>query len=312
MKIREFENGMRMTLPLLVGQVTKGVTQNGAPYLSLVLQDNSGEIEGRYWDVSPEQEQIIQVGKICEFKLDVLTYRQKLQVRVHEANQKDQSTYRLDDFVKASDYQIDELKEKIAAYVQDIENDIMRQLVEDGLDFYGDLFYQYPAATRNHHDFVAGLATHVYGMLQVAESLCEIYPIYNRDLLYAGILLHDMGKIEEYNSPILSEYTEQGRLVGHISIMHGRLMQFAEKRGYEDTEEYLLLRHLVLSHHGKMEYGSPVVPMVKEAELLNFIDNIDARTDMFSKFYEELDEGEFSGRLFPLDGRRFYKAKGVK
>lgn len=312
MKIKDFENGMRMTIPLLVSQVNKGVTQNGAPYLSLTLQDNSAEIEGRYWDVSPEQEALIQVGKIYEFKLDVLTYRNNLQVRVHEASLEDQKNYAFNEFVKASDYNVEELKKSIEGYLNAIENDIMRHLVEDALNYYGDLFYHYPAATRNHHDFVSGLATHVFGMLQLAEAICDIYPIYNRDLLYAAIILHDMGKIEEYDGPILSQYTEQGRLVGHISIMHGRLMQFAEARAYEDSEEYLLLRHLILSHHGKMEYGSPVVPMVKEAEILNFIDNIDARTDMFKKYYEELDEGEFSGRLFPLDGRRFYKAKGVK
>ena len=193
-----------------------------------------------------------------------------------------------------------------------IEDQVLQDLVKACFDFYGDKFYQYPAATRNHHDFVGGLASHVYGMANLAVSICELYPIYNRDLLLAGVLIHDMGKIDEYTAPILSEYTALGKLVGHISIMHANLVQVARELGYEDKEQTLLLRHLLLSHHGELEYGSPVVPMLKEAEMLNFIDNMDARTNMFEKFYDDQEEGTFSPRMFALNNRNFYKAKGVK
>ncbi|CAM3585811.1 3'-5' exoribonuclease YhaM family protein [Erysipelothrix urinaevulpis] len=312
MKIKEFTKGERVTIALLVGQVTKGVTQNGAPYLSVNFQDNTGEIEGKLWDVKPEQEEILKVGMIVEVDADVLMYRQNLQLRVHQAKSLDQDAFDLSEFVQSSSYDITFLKKEIAGFVESIEDPILKDLVVGCFAFYGDKFFQYPAATRNHHDFVGGLASHVYGMAKLANSICELYPIYNRDLLMAGVLIHDMGKIDEYSAPILSEYTPLGKLVGHISIMHANLVHIARNLGLEDTEQTLLLRHLLLSHHGEMEYGSPVVPLTKEAEMLNFIDNMDARTNMFEKFYDDQEEGSFSPRMFALGNRNFYKAKGVK
>ena len=312
MKIRDFKKGERVSVPLLVGQFTKGVTQNGAPYLSISLQDNTGEIEAKLWDVKEEQEAVVKVGMIINVDADVLLYRQNLQLRIQQVSSLDQDSFDLAEFVQSSVYDVEFLKKEMNKFTNMIEDQVLQDLVKACFDFYGDKFYQYPAATRNHHDFVGGLASHVYGMANLAVSICELYPIYNRDLLLAGVLIHDMGKIDEYTAPILSEYTALGKLVGHISIMHANLVQVARELGYEDKEQTLLLRHLLLSHHGELEYGSPVVPMLKEAEMLNFIDNMDARTNMFEKFYDDQEEGTFSPRMFALNNRNFYKAKGVK
>lgn len=312
MKIKEFENGLRLTQALLISKFTKGVTQNGAPYLSITLQDNSGEIEGKLWDVKPEVEARIHAGVIAEFSFDVLQYRQNLQIRIHAVNFKDQSDYNLYDFVSTSELDVDFLKKEIKGYVDLLEDPVLKGIVQGCFDYYGDAFYQYPAATRNHHDFVGGLAVHVYGMCRLAVAICELYPVYNQDLLLAGVLVHDMGKIEEYSAPILSEYTPLGKLVGHISIMQANVVKIADTLGYGDSEQLLLLRHMILAHHGQYDYGSPVLPLVKEAEVLHFIDNLDARTNMFDKLYENLDEGSFSSRVFALDNRMFYKSKGVK
>ena len=132
----------------------------------------------------------------------------------------DQTTQSLDEFIVSSQYDVAFLKDKINSYVNMIGNPTIKILVEKNLEFVGEQFYQYPAATRNHHDFVSGLAVHVYGMCELALSLSKQYPIYNQDLLLAGCILHDMGKIEEYSSSMLPEYTILGKLVGHISIMH--------------------------------------------------------------------------------------------
>ncbi len=312
MKIRDFKKGERVSVPLLVSQFTKGVTQNGAPYLSISLQDNTGEIEAKLWDVKEEQEAVVKVGMIINVDADVLLYRQNLQLRIQQVSSLDQDSFDLAEFVQSSAYDVEFLKKEMNKFTNMIEDQVLQDLVKACFDFYGDKFYQYPAATRNHHDFVGGLASHVYGMANLAVSICELYPIYNRDLLLAGVLIHDMGKIDEYTAPILSEYTALGKLVGHISIMHANLVQVARELAYEDKEQTLLLRHLLLSHHGELEYGSPVVPMLKEAEMLNFIDNMDARTNMFEKFYDDQEEGTFSPRMFALNNRNFYKAKGVK
>lgn len=312
MKIKDLEAGQKIKLDLLVSKVNKGVSSNGAPYLSVSLQDNTGDIEGKIWDVKPDQEEITKVGLIVEVNADVLTYRQNLQLRIHSVKTVEQSSYNLEDYLNTSKYDVNYLKTEIKGYMESIQDPIVKNLVEASMEFCGEQFYQYPAATRNHHDFVGGLAAHVYGMCKLAASMCEQYPIYNYDLLIAGCILHDMGKIEEYTTPVLSEYTTLGRLVGHISIMHANFTKIAEEQGLLDTEQAMLLRHIILSHHGQLDFGSPVVPMLKEAELLNFIDNIDARTNMFEKLYENQAEGEFSPRMFPLNNRNFYKAKNMK
>lgn len=312
MKIREFKTGEKIATPLLVSRVSKGVASNGAPYLSVSFQDNSGAIEGKLWNVSEEQELLTKVGIVVHVSADVLTYRSNLQLKVHNVTMIDQTEIALDDFMVSSQFDIPFLKNKINEYVEMIENPTIKLLVEKNLEEVGEQFYQYPAATRNHHDFVSGLAVHVYGMCELSLKLCEQYGIYNLDLMLAGCILHDMGKIEEYSSSMLPEYTIVGKLLGHISIMHANFTRIAFDLGLADTEEALLLRHMILSHHGQMDFGSPVVPMVKEAEMLSFIDNIDARTNMFEKLYADQTEGEFSSRMFALNNRSFYKAKELK
>lgn len=310
MKIKDFENGLQIEIPMLIGAVTKGVTQNGAPYLNILFQDSSGTIDGKWWDVNPSIEKEVAQGRIGLVKCDVLLYRQNLQVRVHSIDFSNQ--YELDEFVPGSTYSKEFLKEEINKYVLMIENPIYRNIVEASMELYGEDFYEYPAATRNHHDFVGGLASHVYGMAKMAVVMKDMYPIIDLDLLLAGVLLHDLGKIDEYTQAVLSEYSIEGRLLGHISIMHAVLYDIAKDLNLLDTEEVMLLRHLILSHHGQLEFGSPVRPMVVEAEVLNFLDNLDARMNMIEKLMDETQDGEFSLRQFALENRSFYKAKGVK
>jgi 3'-5' exoribonuclease len=121
--------------------------------------------------------------------------------------------------------------------------------------------------------------------------------------------LHDLGKVIELSGPILTEYTLVGKLVGHISIMQSKVTEVANALGYGDTEQLTLIRHLILSHHGEYEFGSPVLPLIMEAEILNYIDNIDARMNMFSKAFASVEPGNFTQRLFALENRLFYKPK---
>lgn len=312
MKIKNFESGLRLNIPLLINRVTKGVTNTGDPYLTITFQDDSGEIDGKLWKATKEQQETIQSGLIVDASIEVIDYRQGLQLRVHGVTIGDQSVYDLQSFVKSGIYETPFLKSKIEESVASIENETIKRLVQASLDKVGEAFYQYPAATRNHHDFVGGLATHVYGMLELAKSICTIYPLYNRDLLIAGVIVHDLGKVDEYTAPLLSEYSVQGKLLGHISIAQANFVNVATELGLQDSEEALMIRHMILSHHGQLEYGSPVMPMFKEAEVLNIIDNLDARTNMFEKVYADLPDGEFSTRVFALENRNFYKGKGVK
>ena len=215
----------------------------------------------------------------------------------------------MDDFVFRSPVSKEALRTAVMEGVSMINNENLAKIVSSALNFYANAVYEYPAAARIHHNFIGGLATHTAGMIKMAVSLCSIYPQVNRDYLLAGVIVHDLGKIDEFTSPVVTEYSAQGKLLGHISIMDARLLQIGQQLGLEDSEELMVLRHMVLSHHGQFEFGSPVRPETLEAEMLNLIDNIDARVNTISKALDEIKEGEFTPRIMALENRIFYKHK---
>jgi 3'-5' exoribonuclease len=212
-------------------------------------------------------------------------------------------------FVNVSKYSKEYLQGKIDAAIASIRDDIYREISRLCIERYEKEFYEYPAASKNHHDFLGGLATHVVAMIDLADEICLRYDILNRDLLIAGILTHDLGKVIELSGPVLTEYTMQGKLLGHISMMQSIVYELALSQGWQDSEQVTLLRHVILAHHGQYEFGSPVLPMVAEAEVLHLIDNLDARLNMFEKMSETVEIGQFSPRIFSLENRSFYRSK---
>ena len=295
-------------LMLVVKSVT-GMTNTGAPYMSLLLQDNSGTIDAKIWDVKADTAKLCKTGGVLMIKGQVNLYQNNLQLKVIELAEVDQSTIDIKEFLIAAPVETAELEKGIEKAVSLIKNEILSDVVTAMLEKYKKELYEYPAASRNHHDFVGGLAFHITTMVDLALKVCEVYPSLNRDLLLAGVLLHDLGKIKELSGPIATEYTNEGKLIGHISLMQSEIAEYAKSKGFGDSEEVLLLRHLVLSHHGEYDFGSPVLPLVKEAEVLSFIDNIDARITMIDKAVSGLKPGEFAQRAYSLENRSFYKSK---
>ncbi len=307
-KIEAFQDGDSLVQPLLVQQMNKGVQSNGASYLSLTLQDNSGTIEAKMWDVKEDMLALLQVGKIYVFKFDVLKYRNALQARVNGATSPE-TPMQLQDFVSSSAIPVEEMKRVIKETISSIENQVYKSILVKLFTEYSNDFFEYPAASKNHHSFIGGLAEHVIGMIKVADSLCVLYPYLNRDLLISGVLVHDLGKLIELSGAIATEYTLEGKLLGHISIMQAKIFDIACELELQDKEETVLLRHMVLSHHGKLEYGSPVVPLLMEAEVLNLVDNLDARLNTLTSAFQSTEAGNFTSRVFALENRAFYKPK---
>ncbi len=308
-KVKDFTEGERVSTPLLISSLVRGTTNSGNPYLSLVLQDSTKAIEAKLWDVKPELEKQLEVGKVYDFDVEVIKYKNNLQAKVLKVLPLPQSEIDMDDFVFRSPVSKETLRANIQEGINLIGNENIAKIVSSCLNYYNNSVYDYPAPAKIHHNFIGGLATHTSGMIKVAAALCTIYPSLNRDYLIAGVIIHDLGKIEELTSPVVTEYTKQGKLLGHISIMDARLLQIGKDLGLEDSEELLLLRHMVLSHHGQLEYGSPVRPETMEAEMLNLIDNIDARINTIDKALDEVKEGEFTQKIFALENRVFYKHK---
>lgn len=291
----------------LVHKATQGVTAQGKDYMTLHLQDKSGEIEAKVWTVTKEDMATLKPELIIHVKGDVINYRGRKQMKVNQFRVATEADgLKTQDFIDGAPMSLDEIKSQMQSFIFEIENANLQRITRHLLQKYDEAFFTFPAASSHHHNFVSGLSYHVLTMLQIAKGLCEIYPNLNKSLLYSGIILHDMGKVRELSGPIATSYTLEGNLLGHISIASEEVAEAARELGIQG-EEVLLLRHLILSHHGKLEYGSPKLPHVKEAEILYFIDNIDARMNMFDKAFKKIEKGQFTERIFGLENRQFYK-----
>lgn len=308
MKINELQDGFKGKVSVLLIHVGRGVTNKGAPYLSFTMQDNTGTIDAKYWNVSEEILYSYKPGLIVEVEGDVISHQKQLQFRVQKADILEQDTQDIKEYAQEGPVPKDELVTRVQAYLDAIQNEKIKTLVQETIKKYEKDFYEYPAATKNHHDFVGGLATHVLGMLDLAKQVCSQYPLLHQDVLYGGVFLHDIGKLHELSGAIITEYTTEGKLLGHISMMQAELDHLAKTLGIEG-EEVTLLKHMILSHHGVYEYGSPVLPMIPEAEILHLLDNIDARMNTMEKALKTVEPGEFTQRVFALENRNFYKSK---
>lgn len=303
--IKEFLENETINQAFLVNNVTKGVTSKGSNYLNVILQDASGTIEAKKWEVEIGDEDIIKVGNIINVEGNVLPYKNVIQLRINKVSMAKDSELDVSQFVASAPVSRGDLQKLLFEYIEKINDKQVKRVVEEVVKNHYISLSTYPAATKNHHEYASGLLYHTTSMLKVAEALSGIYTI-NTSMLYAGIILHDIGKTIELSGPILPKYTTQGKLLGHISIINAEIAKTCEELGV-NGEVATLLQHMVLSHHGQYEFGSPVLPMTKEAELLNFIDNIDSRMNAIDKALALIEEGEFTPRQFALEDRNFYK-----
>jgi 3'-5' exoribonuclease len=305
--ILDYDFGVQVDLYLLIKSATKGIASNGKPFLTLILQDQSGDIEAKLWDANEEDEKNYTAQNIVKIIGDTHNYRGKSQLKIRQIRRTGPSdSVKLEDFLETAPLSQEEMTSKLTQYIFDMKNPNIQRITRHLLKKHQNAFLEYPAATKNHHEFVSGLVYHVVSMLDLAKAIATLYPSLAKDLLYAGVILHDMGKVVELSGPISTVYTVEGNLLGHITIMVNEIGKAAEELGISG-EEVLILKHLVLSHHGKAEWGSPKPPLIKEAEILHYIDNLDAKMNMLDRALERVKPGEFTERVFALDNRSFYK-----
>jgi len=304
--IKEFIENEKIKQNFLINNVTKGITTKGSSYYNVVLQDASGTIEGKKWEIVEGDEAVFKPGNIVEIEGDVLLYKGGNQLKILSGKLVDDREVDATMFVQSAPVPRSDLQKQLFEYIEKIEDVEIKLIVEEIIKNNYISFSNYPAASKNHHEYASGLIYHTVSMLKIANALCDIYPSVNRSLLYGGIILHDVGKTAELSGPIVPKYTTQGRLLGHISIIQAEIKKVSEKLAIS-SEVPILLQHMVLSHHGKYEFGSPVLPMIKEAELLTYIDNIDAKMNIMDKALANIEEGEFTTRQFALEDRCLYK-----
>lgn len=305
--ITKLQVGEQVDQYLLIKESKKGVTTVGKPFMSLILQDRSGDIEAKLWDTNEEHEQMYQAQVIVRVGGEIHDYRGKNQLRIKQIRvARPEEGVQISDLLPTAAIPKEQLFEGLMQFFFEIKNPNISRITRNLIKKHQEKLLIFPAASKNHHDYASGLLDHVVSMLRLSKAICDLYPTLNRDLMYAGIILHDIGKVIELTGPVGTAYTIEGNLLGHITIMVNEIGQAAKELGIEG-EEVMLLQHVVLSHHGKEEWGSPKKPMIQEAEIIHYIDNIDAKMNMLTRALEKTKPGEFTERLFPLDNRSFYK-----
>lgn len=306
--IIDFNDGDHISGQFLVNSGAKCVNNQGSAYMNLELKDASGTVNAKKWEATAEDESIYQQGNVVYIEGEVLKYKESLQVKILSGEVVNPNDIDVVKFIKQPPVPKEELIKRFNAHVESIQNEDCRKILDYEIKRLSPKLFEYPAAVSVHHDYGSGLLMHTISMADLGVFLANYYPNVDKDILLTGILLHDMGKTIEFEGPIVYKYSLTGRLLGHISIMVSEIRRAAE--GLKLTSEVpLLLEHMVLSHHGSNEFGSPVLPMTKEALLLSLIDNLDSKMVIVEKALDGVNPGEFSQKVYPLDGRCIYKPK---
>ncbi|MFA6667570.1 MAG: HD domain-containing protein [Bacilli bacterium] len=306
--IKDLKDGANASGVYLIKNCVRGVSSSSSAnaYLNIVLQDKSGTIDAKKWDASQEDFEKFVPGTVLRIDGNAYLYRDKLQVKVLDAFSVDPNEIDVSTLIIDSPIPLEDLLKQFTFYKDSVKNEDCKKILDAVFKKYYKPFIDYPAAVTCHHDFYHGLIYHTVSMCNLAAAVYKNYPDVDYDILISGCLLHDIGKVVEFTGPIATKYTLEGNLLGHISIGMSIVKEIADENKI-DSEVPLLLEHMILSHHGKQEFGSPVLPETREALLLSMIDEMDSKMMVLDKAYKDVAEGETTDRIFALDGRTFYK-----
>ena len=306
--ISSVEKDSRFEGFLIVRQSEQRAASNGSRYLDMTLGDRSGEVNAKLWDgaVPPPP-----VGAVVKVRGLMQEYNGRLQFRVEKLRKAE-----ADDEVDIAELTLsapddpNEMMKKVSSVIEAMKNNDIRSICREMIKMAGGTLLFFPAAQKLHHAERSGLLHHITGMLSLCDAVLSVYPSINADLLRAGIIVHDLSKITEMNADIygtVSDYTADGLLVGHLVRGVAQLSRAAETAGVTG-EAVLLMEHMIISHHSEPEYGSPRKPMFIEAELLHWIDLIDARMNEMNGIVARTPAGSFSEKIWSLDRRVYHPA----
>ena len=290
------------------------VGSNKKQYFDVLLGDKTGEVSSKKWDIAEPEIPMLQnmkEGDIIKVRAMVTDWNGQTQLRIgriRPANAEDQLD--LADFIKAAPEQSQDMYDFIYQVADNMKDQDLRALCTKLLSENHDKLMYYPAASKNHHAEYGGLLYHVKRMLMTGMAVCDIYPILNRDLVAAGVILHDIEKLNEIMSNqygISPGYSFEGQMLGHI-VQGIKLLDRVTAELNFPREKALMLEHMILSHHYEPEFGSPKKPLFPEAEVLHYLDVLDARMFDMEDALNGVEPGGFSDRIWTLDNRRIYKA----
>ena len=293
--VKELSDGDTVNEIFLLADKQLRANRNADLYLLATLRDKTGVVSGLMWNVTEERMNHLSAGDMVHVKGKVQLYQGGLQMILTFIDRAPDSSYNPEDFETQAQANVEALLNRLKELLGSLKCEKLRTLAACFLSdekLINDLCAA-PAGIKAHHAYHGGLIEHVVSMAEVADRLCEHYPTLNRDLLLLGVLLHDLGKVRELSWDPTLAYTDEGQLLGHmniaIEILNEKLMQARGEMGGEefDKEDVLRLKHMILSHHGTLEFGSPRLPMTPEGIVLHYIDNIDAKLHEFTRAIED-------------------------
>jgi 3'-5' exoribonuclease len=316
--LANFEEGKLFDGYFLVLAKQQRTTKTNKPYLSLILGDKTGQLEGRVWEVTdPRISKDFERGDIVKARGSASRFDDRLQMKVDQLRKAQAGEVDKMDMLPSTTYDVAALWRQLLSFVESFTEPNLKLLLTTILadPALAEAYREAPAAKQLHHAWLGGLLEHVVSLLTLADRVVPHYPLLHRDLILTGVILHDIGKVRELSWEVGFEYTVEGTLLGHIQFgvaLAERTMDSLP--GFPPRLKTLVL-HMILSHHGKLEFGSPKLPMIPEAIVLNFLDDLDAKMQAIQGEFDKCArEGkatdELTGKVWALDQRQLLSTRG--
>lgn len=293
----------------LIKTIDRKTNVKGAPYLDMMLCDKKGEISAKLWDYSEITHGAYEAGDLVKVRATVTQFNGADQLRVEKIRKVTLTDgVNISDFVPTAEYSGEMMLGTIMNVIASVEDEELKTLTYALVKDREKDILTWPAAFKLHHAIRGGLLYHTLSILKLAEGVVKLYPSVDKDLLYCGIIVHDLCKIDEFDlnpAGLVSAYSVKGELIGHLVMGAMKIEQKALELGIS-SEKAMLLEHMVISHHGQPDFGAAVRPMFLEAEILSQLDTLDATVYEITSAVSDVKQGEFTGRMWALDNRKLY------
>ena len=314
-RINEFKTGDYVSGVFYIRESELKTTTTNNKYMNFTFADKTGEINAKLWDWDTDNASRFPAGVLVKARGNVLDWQGQAQFKIESISKViDSDNVKISDYIPSAPYSGEAMYKFLITVIQDkMQDEDFKKITEYILEQNKSMLLIAPAAKKNHHAVRSGLLYHTSTMLRAAVTLSSIYTFLNRDLLYAGVMLHDIGKLFEMKQTdigLVSEYTTEGTLLGHIIQGINYIDSIGSTLG-TDPEKVLLLKHMILSHHYIPEHGSPKPPAFPEAELLHYLDILDARMYDMQMAIDTTETGTFSDRIWSLENRSVYKSSAI-
>lgn len=312
--VENIRDGQNIEGLFLVSEVNKAETRAGKPYLTVKVMDKTGSLTGRVWDNADHWEKECAPGKVVLLKGQSQNYKGAIQLNIASVQKIDDNKVDFMEYAPSTPKNISQMAAELLDIVKSVEGKDIKKLL---LQFFSDPqftdnFFQAPAAKNMHHAYLGGLLEHTLNVVRLADMIAGLYPSIDRSLLISGAILHDIGKVKEFSYPIPPfDYTDRGRLVGHMVLGVEMLQERVAKLSGFPEEIAVRIKHLILSHHGRYEFGSPALPMLHEAFILNYLDELDSKINYVERLSAQVDKPGYHWSEYQRTLERFLFLSGT-